>query len=194
MIDKNQHGIGSTVTILLIVLILGIGFSGWYVVRHRQNKPDVHSSQQVTGNSTDSDANKDISQAPAQKYMDIKEWGVRVPVNKTDNDDDMTYSYKKTDIGEYVYFTFQRLIDHGICKTDIGVAMSRSTEKTSPPYSIDNPEQIAHVAGYYYSTSYGGSYCYDSENPVETAFYKSTNITSLTVTDALKKLEPIPAQ
>jgi len=128
------------------------------------------------------------SAASSQKYLVIKEWDVQVPISKETNTEDMVYVFKKNTDSEAVTLTFERLKNYGICITDIGVAVTRSTTKNSPPYNIDNPEQFAKVGNYYYSFAYGGALCYNQDNPEEVAFYESTGITKNTVTDAVKQI------
>jgi len=128
------------------------------------------------------------SAASSQKYLVIKEWDVQIPISKETNTEDMVYVFHKNTDSEFATFTFDRLKNYGICITDIGVGVSRSTTKNSPPYNIDNPEQFAKVGNYYYSFAYGGAPCYNQDNPEETAFYESTGITKNTVTDAVKQI------
>jgi len=128
------------------------------------------------------------SAAASQQYLVIKEWDVQVPISKETNTDDMAYVYKKNDTSEAITFTFERLKNYGICLTDVGVAVTRSTTKNNPPYDIENPEQFAKVGNYYYSFAYGGAPCYNQDDPQEVAFYESTGITKNTVTDAVKKI------
>lgn len=193
MRNRNQRGVALPVALLLIAILMGIGFTTYYVLSQRHKQTTTNSNEQAVISRGNENSDKSIAPQPTQKYLEIKEWGVRIPVSKSDNDDDMVYFYKKNDFGDLASFTFQRLVDYGICKTDIGVSMSRNKTKNNPPYSIDNPEQLAHLGEYYYSASYGGSYCYDADNKAETAFYTGTNIAPHTVTDALKKLELTPA-
>ncbi|CAN5447260.1 hypothetical protein BH10PAT3_BH10PAT3_5740 [soil metagenome] len=214
---KNQTGFAPYILVILLV-IAGVGIAGLMVMRNQQSqKPStthaiasyadcvnaghpviktLPSECEAEGKTyTDkTEKSSETTGVPAQKYLEIAEWGIRLPVSKPDNDYDMVYTYRNDESSEAAFFTFQRLVDYGICKSDIGVALSRSTVKNSPPYNIDNPEQLAHLGDYYYSTSYGGSYCYDSDNAKDTAFYTSTGITTHTVTDALKKLELTSSQ
>jgi hypothetical protein len=128
--------------------------------------------------------------APEQKYLTINEWGVRVPL--TTETVDLKYTYTKND-NEYVRFTFQRLEDIGICKDDAGVALSRTTTENQPPFSIDNPEPVAHIGDYYYYAAYGGSPCYDGNDAdqmkVVDAISPDANLTT-TVKQLLQKLQP----
>lgn len=210
---RNQYGF-STAIIAIVLVLLGVACIGMIVwKRSGSTSPTVITGKTITSYAdcvntgypvmesfpqqctADGKTFSDPSQkavpptAPEQHYLTIKEWGIRIPISKAENNDDMIYTYRKDDSYESAFFTFTRLVDFGICKSDIGVALSRSKVKNVPPYSIDNPEQIAQAGGYYYSASYGGSYCYDNENSKETAFYTATGISYTTVISALKKLE-----
>ncbi|HEV7455054.1 MAG TPA: hypothetical protein VGO07_07390 [Candidatus Saccharimonadales bacterium] len=134
-------------------------------------------------------ADQQAQTTPDQKYLTVNEWGVRVPL--TVETIDLKYTYTKND-NEYARFTFQRLEDIGICKDDVGVAMSRTATENQAPFSIDNPEPIAHIGAYYYYAAYGGSPCYDSNNAdqmkVVNAISPDTNLTT-TVKQLLQKLQ-----
>lgn len=128
--------------------------------------------------------------APAEgQYLTITEWGVRVPLPVQYND--LKYTYTKDGTSERASFTFKRLEDIGICKSDVGVSMTRSTTQNDPPYDITNPEPVAYVDNHYYYLSYGGSPCYDPENADHMKVVNTINEGKLTqaVTGTLKKLQ-----
>jgi hypothetical protein len=131
--------------------------------------------------------------APAAqpKYLAITEWGVRVKLS--DELSDMKYAYAKSDDGERTTFTFGRLTALGICQNDVGVAMTRLTTENDPPFSIDNPEPIAHVGGYYYYIAYGGSPCYDSSDTEQMKVVNTINNGNVlgAVKQSLQKLEAV---
>ncbi|MET0779463.1 MAG: hypothetical protein ABWY71_01375, partial [Candidatus Saccharimonadales bacterium] len=126
-----------------------------------------------------------------QKYLAINEWSVRVPL--TIETIDLKYAYTKTDDSEYARFTFQRLEDIGICKNDVGVAMSRTITENQAPFNIDNPEPVAHAGTYYYYLAYGGAPCYDAgdadQMKVVNAISPDGNLAAA-VKAVLQKLQP----
>jgi hypothetical protein len=131
------------------------------------------------------------STTPAdQQYLKITQWGVQVPLSIETID--LKYTYKEAD-NPYATFTFKRLEDIGICKNDVGVALSRTATENKAPFTIDNPEPLAHVGTYYYYAAYGGSPCYDSDNAdqmkVVNAISPDTSLTT-TVRQLLQKLQP----
>lgn len=95
-------------------------------------------------------------------YLDIKEWGIQVPL--TAKTFDLTYAYLEDGLQDRVTFTFKRLVQAGICAGDAGVTLTRNTAKNQPPYNVSNPEPVAQVGNYYYYIAYAGSPCYDTEN------------------------------
>jgi hypothetical protein len=127
--------------------------------------------------------------AATQQYLTITEWGVRLPLPANLND--MQYNYTKNSTYEGASFTFKRLVDIGICKTDVGVSMTRSTEKNQPPYDISNPQPVAQTGGYYYYLAYAGSPCYDSTNADQMKVVNTINNGNLigAVKDLAPKLE-----
>lgn len=129
----------------------------------------------------------------AQQYVIVKEWGIRIPL--TDETTDLAYHYTKNDVYESVSFTFTRLQDAGICKTDVGVSLTRNKTENKPPYDISNPQSIAKAGDYYYYPAYGGSPCYDDTNVEQMKVVKTINNGDLKngVLDLLKNLKPVPS-
>lgn len=124
------------------------------------------------------------------QYLTMNEWGVRVPLTAAYND--MKYTFVRDDTSERVTFTFQRLEDSGICKNDVGVAMTRSKTKNEPPYNLGNPKPVAQVGEYYYYLASAGSPCYDPQNTDHMKLVNTINKGNLTeaVTSTLRKLQP----
>ena len=193
MKKSNQFGLSAIETLLIIVILGIVGFTGWFVWHSKQatdtsltntanSQPSIAKKKAVTTKET-------TDTTTAQKYLVIKEWGVRIPVSDADNDADLTYTYTKNDTYEGVFFGFQRLVDHGMCKNGIGYSLGRQTTANQPPYSIDNPDTFIHVGDYYYYTAQGGSYCYDDTDQSQLDYYNSTKISPQTVKAAVTKLE-----
>jgi hypothetical protein len=130
---------------------------------------------------------------PSLLYLDIKEWGIRVPL--TSDTFDLTYTYLQDGLNDRLRFSYKRLINASICPGDIGLTVTRMVNKHEPPYSPDNPPALAQVGTYYYYPAYAGSPCYDPENPDHMALVKKiTGDQSLVqITAALfGKLEALP--
>lgn len=82
--QKNQKGFGLALAIIILVVILFIGAAGWYVWRS-QNK-----SQVPLTTSIQSQNNQQIEN---EKYLEIKEWGIKIKLTYADS---LTYSLKGT--------------------------------------------------------------------------------------------------
>jgi hypothetical protein len=178
---------------LLVLAVIGLGIVGWFAWERPSKTPhdittyaacveagnpvqESYPSVCVTEDGKrfvnpddtvqtqpNSSSNSQQSTTPNKdQYLTITEWGVRVPLLAAYSD--LKYTYTKDDLSERVSFTFKRLEDAGFCKADLGVTMTRNTIENKAPYSLDNPEPIAQVGGYYYYLAYGGSPCYDPDN------------------------------
>lgn len=91
----------------------------------------------------------------SRRYLDIKEWNVRVPL--TPETYDLTYFYDEQ--SEVVRFAYKRLADAGICSNDIGVTLERSPEPERQRQGA--PEPIAKVDGQAFYAQYASRPCYD---------------------------------
>ena len=132
---------------------------------------------------------------PNRLYLDIDEWGVRLPL--TTQTFDLVYTYFEDGLSDRANFTFRRLIQADLCQTDAGAALSRSATKNEPPYDATHQAPIAHVGTYYYYAAYAGSPCYDPENADQVALVKQiAGDQSLTqaIGKLFEKLEAIPAE
>lgn len=131
----------------------------------------------------------DMPQKVQPVHLTISEWNLQLPL--TDQTSDLVYAYVATDSGERVSFTFKRLQDINICKTDVGVSLTRTMVQNKTPYSLENPEPVAHVGDYYYYVAYGGSPCYDASNGEQMKVVKTINNGDLlaAVKQVLPKLE-----
>jgi hypothetical protein len=154
----------------------------------KDGKRFVNPKEKVNSVPSDTTAPQATQQTPAteQKYLTIAEWNVRVPL--TTETADLKYTYSKNDDTERVTFTFARLEAIGICKDDVGVSMTRLTTENKPPFSIENPEPVAHVGDYFYYLAYGGSPCYDAGNADQMKVVNTINNGNLT--GAVKQLLP----
>ncbi len=137
--------------------------------------------------------NEKVAQ-PKQQYLALKEWSMRVPV--TNATFDLVYHYDKNDTYEGMFFTFKRLADAGICKSDAGVALTRTTVENQPPYAEDNLKVFKHIGDYYYYVAYGNAPCYDSDNPAQVRAVQAINGGNLkdAITGNLQNLQTAPTE
>jgi len=114
---KSQSGFAVLETILILVVIGIIGFTGWYVWHSRQATDKTFNQ---TGNSEVvkgalSDTTQKNNQSSQQKYLVIKEWGVELPL--TSDYYDATYCFQpahhyaeySAPDGPYVYLSSKSL-------------------------------------------------------------------------------------
>lgn len=129
-----------------------------------------------------------------QKYLNITQWNVRIPLTAATAD--LTYTYDKNDTYDGAFFGFRRLADAGVCVSGVGVALTRTTTANQAPYTIDNPAVFKKVGGYYYYESFGGAPCYDPNDAKAVKLVNQINGGDLkeAVTGALQNLESAPAQ
>ncbi|HSW66387.1 MAG TPA: hypothetical protein VLI54_04600 [Bacillota bacterium] len=127
-----------------------------------------------------------------QQYLAISQWGVSVPL--TDQTADLTYTYDKNDTYEGVFFGFKRLQDANICKSGVGVALTRTATENQPPYTVDNPSVFKKIGSYYYYRSYGGSDCFDASSAAQMQVVQQINDGNLrdAVSGVLQNLQVTP--
>ena len=156
-----------------------------FVNSEQQLKTEVQPAEPSREAQTDPDAT-------TQSYATITEWGVRVPLDSVTYD--LAYTYTQNDTYQAVSFTFKRLQDAGICQTDAGVSLTRSTTENKPPYTIDNPQVFKKIGTYYYYAAYGSSPCYDPDNAGQVQLVKSiapSGSLKELITTRLQKLEAV---
>lgn len=77
MARKNfQKGFAALETILIIIILAIIGFTGWYVWHSSEQAKDTYSSASHTAQSHSATTEK-----TTQKYLTIKQWDVKVPLS-----------------------------------------------------------------------------------------------------------------
>ncbi len=132
---------------------------------------------------------------PSLLYLNIDEWGVRLPLDE--HTFDLTYIYAEDGLNDRVKFTYKRLINLDACPGDVGVTLSRLVTKREPPYTADNPAPLLTIGLYYYYVTFAAAPCYDTKNEAQVAVVKKiAGEQSLSqVTAALfGKLEPTPGE
>lgn len=216
---KKEAGFGVIEILVILCVIVAAAFAGWYVWNENRKSsmdaggaissfeactkagnpvqdsyPEVcvtKDGKRFTNPAQMADQSTDgaIKDKKGQFVLQIKEWGIEVPLN--DAHKDMVYSYSKFEESDAVSFTFKSLQDKNMCKTDVGVSLTRQKTQNEPPFNIDNPQSFKKLGTYYYYIAYGGSPCFDSEKPEEVAAIKQISgeqDIKQFVVDALKDL------
>jgi len=79
-LDKNEAGFSVVEAILILIILATIGFAGWYV--YHKNHKTVPASTSKTSAIISSKK----PAMPAQQYLDVKEWGIKIPLSSTISD------------------------------------------------------------------------------------------------------------
>ena len=99
--NKRQSGFALIEGLLIILILAIIGFGGYYVW-HTQKQTDKTLD---TAAATSQKAASTSAQASTQKYLLIKEWGVKVPLTSADQD---AYYVIKPDRPDTAYLSLMK--------------------------------------------------------------------------------------
>lgn len=197
--SKKEAGFGIIEIIIILCIVAAAAFAGWYIWNENRKSSiesggSINSFEECTkaGNpvqlsypevcvTKDGKRFTNPAQATGQSFegaetqngqilLKISQWGIEIPL--TDANKDLVYHYAKNDAYEAVSFTFKSLQDKNICKTDVGVSLTRKKTQNEPPFNIDNPQAFKKLGTYYYYVAQGSTPCYDSEKPEEVAAIK----------------------
>lgn len=166
----NQRGFSPIVILLVLILAVLVGFTGYYVYNSQKNDDKAAApTPPVKSTATTNQSNTQDT----QKFLVIKEWGVKIPL--TAEITDANYSYKNG----YVYLSTDSIAkkypECGADKTTV-FAYGR----------FDNPNQEADLpqAGQTYGQAYPnapkvGVYYYTGASPqAECAYTASGDVDS----------------
>ena len=149
----NQKGF-TVVEILLVIVVIGlIGAVGWMTYDRQKSK-----ASDTPGAQTSTQQTQDAAKLSEQRYLEIKEWGLKVPLNDTISD----LTYETTGAGlnlhdrsqPVIRFFTQRLKDaKAVCSTSrFPVSLNRGIS-SDVPIMNDGPEPddtAANTYGYLY--------------------------------------------
>jgi hypothetical protein len=90
---NKQKGFSAVILLLVLLLLVAVGFTGYYVWNTQNNKnkdvaevaPATETKQQTPITTTPAPVKEE------QKYLVIKEWGVKIPLSEKIND--LTYRF-----------------------------------------------------------------------------------------------------
>ncbi len=160
---KNQKGIALIETLLIILILVIIGFGGYYVW-HTQKQTDKILNQAAAT------SQKTTATKPAQKYFTIKEWGVRAAYNGK-----FTLNYTIQDNGTepaLALFSSKQLeASDSACSANNGdggiVQRYRSTDEIFLEDGTDSKQSAADFANTLNKSDYGhaGNYYYFFKGP-----------------------------
>ncbi len=132
---KNQKGFSIVIVLLCILVVSFIGFAGYYVWNTQQDKKEKEVAT-VAGAQEQAPAVKEESQPTptaqdAQKYLEIKEWGVKIPLTQTISDAAYNFDSFNNSAGLYKVSYAQ------YCPSGYGGYIGRFKDANDPLFARD---------------------------------------------------------
>ena len=171
MKKSNQQGFSAIEGLLILIVILMIGFIGYYVYHSQQQANKTLNAAQADNNSTTSakKSTSSSSSSSATKYFTISQWGVRAPYDGTDSFTP-NFSPDSSSTTEIVSANLSKTYD---CSTFGAGEVTRassgdpSNDPANPTVTVgedysSNPSFYAKVGSYYYYFSHDKAACSDS--------------------------------
>lgn len=158
---NNQKGFAAMEGVLILVVVAIIGAAGFFVYKSQQETKKAQddsnkSSLEVSTQNQNKDEEKPAEQAPAKKYLEIKELGVKF--EKTAELADVYYVIR----GNSAHFSLESLKDTD-CAADktSQVALTRYTEEelAKEDAAVSIRQRAKKINGFYYADFGGGSAC-----------------------------------
>jgi prepilin-type N-terminal cleavage/methylation domain-containing protein len=159
----NQKGF-SVVEILIVIVVIGLlGAVGWLVYDRQSSKtsekPSTQTSAQQNTETKKQETPKEAAKVPEQQYLEVKEWGVKLPL--TDEISDLSYEVTSKGLNLHdqnqpvIKFFTKRLKDaKGICSANnFPITLNRGVA-SDVPITGDGPAPEDITANTY-------SYLYD---------------------------------
>lgn len=140
-LSRNQKGFTAVEGLLIILILAVIGFGGYYVYHTNQKTKSA-----VSNTPTASRQTKATSKQPAQKYITISAWGVRVPYSDSDT---LSVSGQTCDQpGDTVLTGCSVDVNSQNLASALGNCQStRATDKVGYFYRIDNNDNYQETDG-----------------------------------------------
>ena len=145
---NKQKGFSAVILLLSLLLIVAVGFTGYYVWNSQDNKKenkaevaqDTDTKQETNQSTTDPTKEED-------KYLVIKELGISIPIK------DWSYEAKKGELGEYytIYSNKVKQFAAGECKDKFSFA---SVSKIDGSPGENDPRPNVEIEGIYYALGY----------------------------------------
>lgn len=163
---KTQKGFALIEGLLIILILVIIGFGGYYVWNSQKQ---TNKTLDTAASTSQKAASSEAANKPGQMYLTIKEWGVRLPYSGDD-----IYTYKiNPDNPKLASVISKNLADKYQC-TDSGagtLVRNSPDDNIGPPFDSgltvkedaqQNPGAYKVVGNYYYGFSHDKFACSDS--------------------------------
>lgn len=159
---KNQNGFSGLEVLLVLVLVGIVGLTGWYVWHaNSRNSKEISTSN---NNLTPSNTNKQVRTKSEQKYLDIKEFGIKLPLsaNITDAYYVISTASQTDDKPSTVWIGLKSLDSMGCAAAQansggaypFGSIIKVKPEEVDPmsgtPFTQKDPDGVT-IGGYYYA-------------------------------------------
>lgn len=92
---KGQKGFSAVVLLLGILVVTAVGFTAYYVWNTQNNKKEESVVVEPTAEVKSETVNNNTKTPDTQKYLVIKEWGVKIPIS--DKFADLNYRFNSTE-------------------------------------------------------------------------------------------------
>lgn len=170
---KNQKGFTVVEGLLIFAIVAVIGFAGWFVYSSQKKTNDtLNKTAQGQGEAQKAIPKTTITPLKDQtKYLEIKEWGVEIPLSADVEDAYYTYKTIKSDSYDSVAYLGTKSLtamDAQCAPDNIGVSSvfrqsvvtHDDNEKKADPtfYEVGD----VHVGNYYYGYGQAQAGCSDS--------------------------------
>jgi hypothetical protein len=167
---SKQSGFAVVEGLLIFVIVGIIGFTGWYVWHSQKNADKSYDNSSNSSQTTASPGkkatttNQKTSTSSTQKYLTIKEWGVRIPYSVNDA---LSYHLEAPNL---INVASKNLADkYGSDCADYGAgSIGRLTPQDTFPWdntttaeqdASAHPSIYSHVGNYYYRFNHDQAYC-----------------------------------
>lgn len=134
MIITKQSGNGAVVALISVLIVVAVGFTGFYVYNTQKGSSnDPAQGTQATSSRTEKAAtnSEETKQTDTQKYLVIKEWGVKLPLTDEISDLQYTYNaYTENAKGGEVSLHSKKLVDAGCGEDGANGVLIRTPEKS----------------------------------------------------------------
>lgn len=83
--DNRQAGFGPVIVLVVVLVVVVIGAAGWVVYQHHKGS-GTPKANTTTSQTTSQQQSTTTTQTQPVAYLDIKEWGIKLPLSNTISD------------------------------------------------------------------------------------------------------------
>jgi len=191
--NKTQKGFAVLEGLLLVIIVAVIGGIGWYAIHTKHQTDKILAQSEKTSQSTPQTSAKSNNTSTNQKYLTIKEWGVRIPYSGSDI---FTYGLSEGSTNLIKVISKNLADTYGCIESGSGTIAKLNPSDDSSGTGISgaptveqdatqNPNLYGHVGNYYFKFIHDQSAC-----SAKVAEGSSGQTAQSAANDALKVLIP----